>query len=166
MRQNICLIVVFMSVLSFTKGQCEMQRVYDYDAAGNRILRSICVIPPYNQAPPQESMDSQSDGNDAEDGKESEKANGAEMFYVDKVGNISLKIFPNPATSIVRLEITGELAKIDGVVILYDLTGATIGSQLIRSYYTEIDMSSYPAATYLATVQINGKTGYWKIVKN
>jgi len=147
-----------MSVVSFVKGQGSLLREYEYDEAGNRIVRKVLII----QSPQQKSMDWQSE---TEDLDELEDIDELEEFYVDKVGNISLKIFPNPTTSIVRLEIMSELDEVDGTVTLYNLSGARIGSQQIRSYRTEIDLNSYSTGTYLATIRINGKASYWKIVK-
>jgi len=155
MKRNICLMVFFIGLLSFGYGQNNvdvMKREYGYDDAGNRIIRKVLEI----KSPKQKSMDFQSDEGNTDEEK---------MFYVDKVGDISLKIFPNPTTSIVKLEIVGELVEIEGTVTLYNLSGAKIGSQRITSYRTEIDMSSYAIGTYMATVQINGKINYWKIVK-
>ena len=159
MKRQIFLIVIFMSVFFIVKGQGTMLRGYEYDAAGNRIIRSVLIIP----APQQKSMDWQSE---TEELDELEDIGELEEFYVDKVGNISLKIFPNPTTSIVRFEIMNGLDEVDGTVTLYNLSGAKTGEQRITSYRTEIDMSSYPAATYLATIRINGKASYWKIIKN
>ena len=153
MKRQIFLIVIFMSVFFIVKGQGTMLRGYEYDAAGNRIIRSVLIIP----APQQKSMDWQSDTTDLDE---------LENFYEDKVGGISLKIFPNPTTSVITLQIEDAQDKVEGTITLYNLSGAKIGEQRITSQRTEIDMSSYPIATYLATIRINGKTGYWKIVKN
>ena len=154
MKQQICLIVIFMSVLSLMKGQ-SFQREYGYDDAGNRVLRKVAVLSPKSQ----KSNDSQSDTNNTENTDE------LETFYVDKVGDISLKIFPNPTTSVVTLLIEDLQDEVAGTVTLYNLSGAKIGEERITSYRTEIDMSSYPVASYLATIRINGKASYWKIVK-
>jgi hypothetical protein len=129
-----------------------MKREYGYDNAGNRIVRKEVILPSPKSSSGHKSANSQSN----EDFKD---------FYTDKVGNISLKIFPNPTTSVVNLQIVGEQEKIEGMVTLYSLTGAEIGSQPIKAYRTEINMSSYSVGTYLATVVINGKTTHWKIVK-
>ena len=151
MKKYICLIIIFIGALSFVKGQ-QLKREYDYDNAGNRIVRKVVTITSQKSSPGHKSANSQSEAGDEE-------------FYEDKVGDISLKIFPNPTTSVVVLQIEGKQDEVDGTVMLYDLSGAKIGEQRITSYRTEVNMSSYPTGAYLATVMINGKVSYWKIVK-
>jgi len=161
MKQHICLIVFFMGLLPFIYGQNVMKREYDYDNAGNRIVRQVLTLP--NKSPKQQkSNDSLPE---TEELKETENLSELGNFYVDKVGDISLKIFPNPTTSVVTLQIDDATGEIDGEITLYGLSGVKIASQRMTSYRTEIDMNSYPTGTYLATVLINGKTSYWKIVK-
>ena len=155
MKQQICLIVCFLSIFSLMKGQSSRQ--YDYDEAGNRVLRTVFVLSAPNSSPKQQKS------NDLP--PDTEESDELGIVYVDKVGDIALKIFPNPTTSVVELQIEGEHGEIEGTVTFYNLSGAKIGEQRITSYRTEIDMSSYSVGTYLATVVINGKKNYWKVVK-
>jgi len=154
MKIQICLTVLFISLISFMNGQNTdiMKREYGYNNAGNRIVRKEVFLPSPPKSPGHKSVSSESDTNFND-------------FYTDKLGDISLKIYPNPTTSVVKLQIEGIEGEITGMVHLYNLTGSEIGSQPIKSYQMEIDMSSYSTGTYLATVVVNGKTTYWKIVK-
>jgi hypothetical protein len=151
MSKCICLIVLFIASLSVVQGQAILQREYDYDNAGNRTVRKIISFPPA-KSPGEKSTNSQSDMDD-------------DTFYEDKMGNMSLKIFPNPTTSVVKFQIEGIQGEIEGKLMLYNLLGVMVSEQRISSYYTEVDMSSYPTGTYLATMLINGEKTYWKIVK-
>ena len=184
MKQQICLIVIFMSMLSFVKGQQDvMKREYEYDAAGNRVVRKVLEMQSSSSSSPskQKSMEDEDETDktdEADKGDKTDKADKAgetgvtnansaeERFFVDNAGDIKLKVFPNPTTSVITLLIEDMQDEVEGTVTLYNLSGAKIGEQRITSYRTEIDMSSYPAASYLATVRINGKACYWKIVKN
>jgi hypothetical protein len=139
-----------MSLVSAVYGQ-NTGRKYEYDDAGNRIVRHVITIP------------NKSSSGHKSIGSESDTI--IDNFYTDKLGDISLKIFPNPTTSIITVQIDGMEDKIGGIIHLYDLSGAKIDEQRLSSHRVEIDMSSYPAGAYLATVLINGKTKYWKIVK-
>jgi len=167
MKQHICLIVFFMGLLPFIYGQNVMKREYEYDDAGNRTARK--VLPLSNKSPMQQksndSLSETEDLDEMENLNETEGLDKLENFYVDKVGDISLKIVPNPTTSVVTLQIDDATGEIDGEITLYSLSGAKILSQRLSSYRTEIDLSSHPTGSYLTTVVINGKTSYWKIVK-
>jgi len=156
MNTRICLVMFFYSLLFFVNGQNidVLKREYEYDNAGNRIVRKVVEIP--YQGSPQPS----------EQKPVSHSDTSFNDFYTDKIGDMSLKIFPNPTTSIVTLQIDGTQDEIDGIISLYSLSGAKIATQLATSYTTDIDLSPYPAGIYLATIQINGKTTHWKIIKN
>ena len=99
MKRYICLIIIFIGALSFVKGQ-QLKREYDYDEAGNRIVRKVVTMTTQKSSPKHKSADSQSEA-----GEEDFYDEG---FYMDKVGDISLKIFPNPTTSVVSFQIEGE----------------------------------------------------------
>ena len=150
-RQFFLVLILFFGMVGYSQNYDFTKRIYNYDNAGNRVLRMVFELP--SPSPKHKSAGSQSGADD-------------EDFYMDKVGDISLKIFPNPTTSVVTLQIEGEQSEIEGTVTLYNLQGAKIGEQRINSYRTEVDLSAYPVGAYLATVLINGKTTHWKIVKN
>ena len=154
MSKQIFLVLVFafLGMAAYSQ-QDVMKREYGYDAVGNRVLRKVFEMRS------QKSMNEEENENEADANAEEER------FFVDNVGDVKLKIVPNPTTSVVRFQIEDAQNEIDGEIILYTLTSAKITSQRITSSHTEIDMSSYPTGTYLATVVINGKMSYYKIVK-
>jgi hypothetical protein len=141
-----------MSVLSYVNGQVILQREYGYDAAGNRIVRKVVTIPSEKGILGHKSASFQSDTTNTD-------------FYVDKLEEMLLKIYPNPTTSVVTIQVEGVGNEIDGMITLYNLSGAILSSQRTNSYQTEIDLSTYPAGSYLVTVNINDKTTHWKIIK-
>ncbi len=127
-----------------------MQREYEYDNAGNRIVRKVLILEDGSSG--QKSMKNQSDSHQDD-------------FFTDKAGDISLKIFPNPTTSSVTLEIDNLTETIAGNLEIYNFAGTRIDTREISSHTTKIDLSRYTSGTYLITVRINDKNTYWKIVK-
>jgi hypothetical protein len=135
-------------------GQSIMERVYEYDNAGNRIVRKVLVLGTSStQSNRHKSMNNRTDLDSSN-------------FFTDNVGDIAVKIYPNPTTSMVTLHIeTMQDVAIDGMIIIYTQSGAISGSQRVDSYQAKIDMSAYPPGIYPIVIQINGKTTNWKIIK-
>ena len=88
-------------------------RVYDYDAAGNRTSRVIINLPPLPMsppAPPEDPILTEIESEDEEDlatlisltfsdSKETTPTDNAE-YFVEKVGQVGMKIYPNPTPSL------------------------------------------------------------------
>ena len=143
------LFVLLLNVVSYAQTDI-MKREYEYDLAGNRVLRMVVLLK--EGSPGHKSMSNKSDSTQRD-------------FLADKAGDISLKIFPNPTTSIVTLEVDSKTEAIDGTISIHTLQGATIHTQTFNSYVTDIDLSIYTSGTYLINVYLNGKATYWKIIK-
>jgi len=76
------------------------------------------------------------------------------------------KVFPNPSTSYLQLEIENYDMK-DLQYQLFDITGKLLQRQAVRSSSTVIDMQQYATATYLLHVIDGGNTVQtFKIIKN
>jgi hypothetical protein len=135
----------------------EMQREYGYDAAGNRILRKVVEIPQ------QKSLISNIDSVQ-EIAQDSNKKQ--EKYYVDNLGNFSLKVFPNPATSVVNIDILNTNTRIEGNIMVYNASGALLTTKQINTSHIELDVSPYSKGNYFAVIYINGEKTHWKIIKN
>ncbi len=144
-------LVFFIGQLCY--GQNLMEREYDYDHAGNRVLRKVLLL--LNQESSFSNHKSASTKTDSEQ----------DDFYADTMGEIALKVYPNPATSTVFLRIEDITGDIEGTIVIYNQSGSQLGSQRVSSYQTEIDMSAYSSGIYLLTIQINGRITNWKIIK-
>ena len=131
-----------------------MEREYGYDAAGNRILRKVVVIPEQKSITSYQEKGNELDTNIRE-----------ENYYLDDLEGISLKIFPNPTHSRVRIEIQNVETKVDGTLSLYNVSGALLFTQRIQTLEAELDLSGYSKGTYFAVLRINGKITNWKVVK-
>jgi hypothetical protein len=154
--KKISLAILMITAMGVTMyGQPDvMQREYGYDAAGNRIIRKVVIIPP-PPAPQSSPSHKSMSGIDSVQND----------VLTDRAGDIALKIYPNPTTSAITLEVEHATEEITGMIYLHNSSGGMLSSQAIHSDRTEIDMRSYPAGIYLATVLINGKQTHWKNIK-
>ena len=150
MQRKITLLLCVL-IPTFCFAQRGLAREYDYDAAGNRILRKVIEFKS-PQAPPA----SKPDVTDLAEPK----------YFVEKFAQVEMKIYPNPAAEQITLEIAGWENLQIGILILYSLNGQLLQEQKIHSLTTPISLSGLPKGVYILKVFINDQTEDWKIVKN
>lgn len=80
---------------------------------------------------------------------------------------ISLKVFPNPTTSNLTLQIS-EYNNEEYSYLLYDMLGKALCKGQIKSQRTQINTSGLPSATYIINIQnkANQNVQSFKIIKN
>jgi hypothetical protein len=138
-------------------------RVYEYDAAGNRILRKTILMYDAPPAPP-DSLQVTSDELPVTSDESQEVR--SEQFFVEKVAQVEIKIYPNPTTEIVTLEITNMEQLQTGSFTLYSLAGQLLQENPVHSATTSVSLASLPKGAYILKVHINEKIEDWKIIKN
>jgi hypothetical protein len=86
---------------------------------------------------------------------------------VEKIAQVEMKIYPNPATEKVIFEILGFVESHGRATLqLYTLSGQLLQTQPIQSDTTAISLAELATGTYILRVQINEITENWKIIKN
>jgi hypothetical protein len=123
------------------------QVTYGYDAAGNRISRSIVM--------------QNSSLRTAVAGEEEEES----TVYSEILSEIQVKIYPNPTTGLIRIEIQNLSAEETADIALYQLSGKLITSKR-TSGSTELDITGQPVGTYLLKIVAGKAQTEWKIIKN
>jgi len=80
---------------------------------------------------------------------------------------ISLKVFPNPTTSNLTLQIS-EYNNQEYSYLLYDMLGKALNKGQITSQQTQINTSDLPSATYIINIRnkLNQNIQSFKIIKN
>lgn len=121
---------------------------YRYDGAGNRITKSIIIG---NSPQMKNSMMTEND---------SEKE-----FFNDRLGEIDIKIYPNPTKGNLAIEICGDTGNMNSQISLLDMQGKLLRKETISESITHLDISDFIVGTYLLKIFIDGKTTVWKIIK-
>ena len=150
MKQKITLLLC-LAIPIFCMAQTQLAREYDYDAAGNRILRKVINLTPAPTPPA-----SKPDVTDPTEPK----------YFVEKFGQVEMKIYPNPATEQITLEIAGWENLQTGILKLYSLNGQLLQEQKVNAFTTPISLSGLPKGVYILKVYLNDQTEEWKVVKN
>lgn len=135
--------LLFFSLLFclYTNAQSKMS--FAYDAAGNRVSRSL-LLSTYDAKASSKSIQSSS--------------------YSDMVGDKQIQIYPNSTTGHVLVEMFG---KGDAAVSLsvYNVSGMQVFSQKMQEDRVDVDLSTNPSGIYVLNVEMEGEKVCWKIVK-
>lgn len=168
MKTILTLTTLIISILSY--GQSNKNQItYDYDLAGNRILRKMIVV--VLRPEHEEELDALSNGVDkaaetetVETANDTEAKNEKEMFK-EELDNVSLNLYPNPTAGALQIDIPDISAVNQGLIRLYDINGKILHEERVTSSETSIDLSQLEPATYILLLNINGKTSEWKVVR-
>lgn len=142
---------VFLLLPLFTLScfaQTAIPRTYDYDAAGNRILRTTIELRSttvhFDNAVGFVSDSYQS------------------PYYEEIIGNTGIKVFPNPTHGLVTLQFEQPVK--NGLYQLFNLSGKQLSEGSIATS-TTLDLSGYPTGVYMLTITLNDEKETWKIIK-
>ncbi len=126
-------------------GQQQPKAVYDYDMAGNRIVRTILNLKSARSALPDQERE----------GKISNSLLACKVIA-----------YPNPTLGEVILSISnGEEEAVSGICV-YDANGKLLKkSEATGNVDVSIDLSSYPAGIYLIDFHQGESSSFYKIIK-
>jgi len=162
MKQTLTLILWFCIPLFCLAQNNPLPRYYEYDAAGNRVVRKVIELPKAPPAPP-DSLPITRYVLQDEFG-----SSGSQLspdYYIEKLAQVEMKIYPNPATEKITLSISNVEKMQNGTLQLYSLNGQLLQTQPIHSATCEISLAGLATGSYILKVQINDTTENWKIVK-
>lgn len=135
--------------------QSLLPREYEYDEAGNRILRKVLDF-----------KSAETDTSDVlvyvNENLSIQNAPKCEM-YDEQIEDLSVLVFPNPTSGIVTMRFNKAVTK--GSFQLFSLSGQMLMDGSVKDWETIIDISSLPSGTYLLKYNIDSRIDTWKIIK-
>jgi len=157
--------------------QSPLARQYDYDAAGNRIACAVITLSPPTLVPPDSTKTDElqvtSDESDDRDtlhvtrDERDSRDNRDDKYFVEKIAQTEIKIYPNPTTEKITLEFSESVGFENFRTLrLYSSSGQLLQEQSVHSATTVISLSGMPAGVYMLKVRINETIEDWKIIKN
>lgn len=148
-------IIVLLLVTTCTRllyAQQILPRIYEYDNAGNRMVRKVIELP----APDYMYNNTASDSVGHIDSN----------YYIDNVQDYIIKIYPNPTSSLIYVDIEGDNADKNAILSVYNISGSLLFTKQITGNNTMVDLSSYPVGTYIVILQLkNNEKTTWKVIK-
>jgi len=148
MKQNLhlsCIPVILLFICS-TSLLSQTTIKYSYNNAGHRVARHVITLA------------------SADDTTQSASRDKQETFE-ETVGEQKVIIYPNPTQGELTVEIQGNTENAETNIYLYSLSGTLLTRKNSTGSTTTLDLSAYPAGTYVLKVMLNGKVSEWKIVK-
>jgi len=177
MKQKITLLLCFAIPL-FCMAQNGLPRQYEYDAAGNRTSRKVVNLPPQFAPPPpsppeapilaEHPVETEEEpvSPTSQLSPEPETPENYPQYFIEKIAQVELKIYPNPTTEKITLEIAGWEDLQTGIFKLYSLTGQLLQEQQVHSVTTTVSLAGLAKGTYILKVYINDRTEDWKVIKH
>ena len=142
-RSKIIIVCLFlMSIFSMLHAQDTIR--YQYDAAGNRISRTIVLQTKSAPAPAEEKQTA---------------------VYTEVLSDITIKIYPNPTDGLLKVEISNLPKGQAANIWLFSVSGKLISSYKKVSNPVSIDISAQPAGIYVMKIEAGKRLSEWKIIK-
>jgi hypothetical protein len=132
------LVILFLLACGIASAQVS----YGYDAAGNRISRTITLTRHAIV-----STDTISEP------------------VTEKLNDLEVKIYPNPTKGQLNVIISGLADNESGTISIYSAQGQLILKERISSLSVSLDISNQPIGTYIMKIIAGGKSTIWKIIK-
>jgi len=151
------LLLILLALIAFPLAMLSQEHntvEFDYDEAGNRILRHTIYI---------EIMITKADEQpDTLQNLNMEKSVPADEFVLE---DMIIRIYPNPTMGRFTVSLDN-LSETDQVSYsLYTLTGQLISQGQIINNETVMDIQEHENGTYLFKLAINSETTTWKVIK-
>ncbi|MCL2436264.1 MAG: T9SS type A sorting domain-containing protein [Lentimicrobiaceae bacterium] len=155
-----------------------LPREYEYDAAGNRTSRKVVNLPPQFTPPPSSPPEDPILAEHSIETEEGSLSPTSQLFpepttseappkyFIEKIAQVEMKIYPNPTTENITLEIAGWKDLQTGIFKLYSLTGQLLQEQPVHAVTTTISLAGLSQGAYILKVHINNHTEDWKVIKH
>ena len=167
-KKFICLLWLTLPLFCMAQLGSSLSFKYEYDDAGNRVLRKIINIGEPQSAPhaPQDSMTNDDSHTADRSPQTAYRLPLTAEYFVERIAQTEIKIYPNPTTEKVTLEIAGWETLQTGGFKLFTLNGQLLQERPVHSISTEVSLSGLSKGTYILKVHINNQIEDWKIIKN
>ncbi len=144
MKYSLSLISLIFLLFISTEISKTQSVSFGYDAAGNRINRVI-VLNQLRSAQEEEPVE--------------------EIFYSEVLKDLEIRIYPNPTEGLLKVDILNLPEQQTADIFLYNLSGKLLITKKGVSGSTDIDLTGYPAGTYLMKIIAGEQHTEWKIIK-
>ncbi len=156
----IFIITILCSMLLTLSVKAQREIRFSYDNSGNMTSRTIYIHTP----PAIEATDTDNSPVDTDDENDDTKT-GEEKVFEDIIGNQDIKIYPNPTTGKLVVEIPNYINNSKDRIDVIDMQGTLRQRVSPLEASNTIILNSLSAATYIMLIQIDGETTQWKIIK-
>lgn len=146
---------VLFAFYSNAYSQSPLPRTYEYDAAGNRVLRKVLEL---------KNLETDTSNNMLADhiSYSQENTPKREVVFEEQIGDVSIRVFPNPTQGELTLQCN---ASVSGSYEILSQSGQLLQNERIVSNISHIDFSPFPSGVYLLRLNMKNQSETWKIIK-
>lgn len=142
----ILLLLLFTNLYTKMAAQSTKAMVsYDYDYAGNRVARTVILVPNLAGVKQNKNVDPEP--------------------IKEQLGELVITIYPNPTKGMLQVVVTGMKPNEAYNLNFYDLHGKILISRAGQPDKTILDIASYTSGSYILRVQVGSKIKEFKIIK-
>jgi hypothetical protein len=129
---------------------------FTYDAAGNRISRTVVVpVPPIKMPEKPIALNPQVFPPDED----------AVIPAVNQQAAVEIEVFPNPTHGLLNIKVLNLDGNQDAVIVMTDLRGRLLQELEILKDTCILDLTSYPAGIYILSVIARDQKSQCQVVK-
>lgn len=151
MKKYFCLFLLLIMGAVCLHAQNALPRTYEYDDAGNRILRKTVELRNEVAQTPA-----------ATPAASTTEAQAA--YYEESLGDkLTVRIYPNPTKGEVCLRFNRDVK--EGYYQILNMSGQMVKHGAFESAATLIDMSALPTGTYMLYLSADSQRDTWKVIK-
>jgi hypothetical protein len=167
---KIKLLIVILCACAHLQAQAlKTSAAYGYDANGNRISASVIYLQttlksavlPLDQVVPNDSVMTTDSANIPKQ--------GWNPNVTEPLGNIDIKVYPNPTSEMIIIEFSGVTEKqlsVEGNNLsVFDMQGRKVMTNSTLKNYNLVNFSKMPNGNYLLKLSIGGMTKEYQIIK-
>lgn len=137
-------ILFSLTLLLALSSKAQQKLSYAYDAAGNRVGRTI-VLDPRSASASENPADS--------------------VFFEETLDDKQVRIYPNPVETQLTIRVTGYTPSMQGEYSLYNIAGIMVEKRRITGETTLVDMGRHPRGVYILHILLNGQPTAWRVIK-
>lgn len=137
-------ILLSLTLLLAMAVKAQQKLTYAYDAAGNRVGRTI-VLEPRSASDSENPADT--------------------VFFEETLDDTQVRIYPNPVETQMTIRVSGYAPSMQGEYSLYNITGIMVAKRRITGETTLVDMGRYPKGIYILHIILNGQPTAWRVIK-
>ena len=141
MKINILITAIVIIISNCSYAQPKV--CYNYDKAGNRTDRTICL----------KSTPASAD------------SNSIAQPITENLGEMVITLYPNPTKGQLTIKVANMPIEAKGEIILSDMTGRLLMKQNTIRETTMFNLSSHPSGLYVLKIRIDDKVSEWKVIK-
>ncbi len=148
-------LLILLSAIALSVSSQDRRIEYTYDAAGNRVTRTIIL------SSSQLRSAASAAGNEETD----EETLAQEKVYSDVLNRANILIYPNPTKGLLRIEISGNAESKPVNLQVYDMNGKILLQESNVVSSVTLNLSSQPAGIYMLRLTSDTEKKEWKIIK-